>query len=121
MAPPRKSLAHAYLTGAAAKNPQRYRARREPLVTDPIGEPPKWMKPDAAEQWRELVPTLPWLNRSHRATVAIASILMAKQAVGAAGIPALQLLRQVLGSLGANPTFKVSMPPADGDHDDLLD
>lgn len=103
MAPPRKSLVHARISGAMAKNPQRYRARREPLVTEPIGDPPDWMKDDVAEQWGELSDSLPWLNRSHRCTVAIASILMAKHAAGTAGIPALQLLRVVLGSLGANP------------------
>lgn len=97
-----------------AKNPQRYRNRVEPTVTEPIGDPPAWLNPAAAEAWRDLVPTLPWLNASHRGILAITSILAAQLAAGAAGVPALQLLRQCLNSLCANPVSasKINVPAA---------
>lgn len=118
MAPPRKSLGAARLSGALYKNPQRYRAREEPLVADPIGPPPDWLTSDQAEAWSDFADCLQWLNRSHRGIVGIASILQAKQAAGSLGIPGMNLLRLVLGQLCATPTTagKISMAaPASDD------
>ncbi|MDQ0349397.1 hypothetical protein [Ancylobacter vacuolatus] len=60
------------------------------------------------------MPTLPWLNASHRGIVSITAILAAQLAAGTAGVPALQLLRQCLNSLCATPVSasKVMMPTA---------
>ncbi|MDF2810404.1 MAG: hypothetical protein K0S56_1435 [Microvirga sp.] len=107
-----------------AKNPQRYRDRHEPVVTEPIGDPPEWLKPAAADAWNGLVPTLPWLNRSHRGIVAITAILAAQLAAGTAGVPAMNLLRLCLGQLFANPVSasKVTMPepPVDDPADEFF-
>lgn len=122
MAPPRKPLAAARLSGALAKNPQRYRNRVEPAGTGPIGPPPKWLKDGAREAWSEFRHELPWLNSSHRAHLVVTCILRAKLADGTAGIPALQLLRQCLAQLGANPVTSTRFQEADvKDRDDLLD
>jgi phage terminase small subunit len=119
---PRQSLAQAHLSGALYKDPQRYKTRHEPLVTEPVGDPPDWLKPAAQAQWRELAATLPWLNMSHRGIVGIAAILAAKMADGTLGIPGMNLFRIVMGKLGATPesAAKVAMPSAE-EADELLD
>jgi hypothetical protein len=120
MAKPRKPLSLLRATGTFAKNPGRYSGRNEPLVTDPIGGPPDWLPDGAKVAWRELTPTWPWLNRSHRGITEIACILAAKLADGTLGVPGMQLLRVTLGQLGATPAdfAKVNwMPPAGDDED----
>ena len=122
MAPPRKPLAHAHLSGAVAKNPQRYRNRVEPAGAAPVGSPPRWLKGGAREAWLEFQRDLPWLKSSDRAHLAITSILWAKLADSTAGVPALQLLRQCLAQLGANPVMSSRFEQVEADdHDDLLD
>lgn len=120
MAPPRKPLAAARISGAMAKNPQRYRSRIEPIVTEPLGSPPEWLTSAEADAWTDFERRLPWLKRSHRCIVGIAAYLQARVAAGTAGVPAMQLLRLVLGQLGATPVdfHKVDWsPPPEGDDD----
>jgi hypothetical protein len=105
MARPRLSRAAATLSGRDLINPGRFRDR--PLSNQPpLGDPPAWMKPPVAEQWRALSDELPWLDRSHRAITEIASILLAKLAAGTANIACQNLLRMVLGQLCATPTSR---------------
>jgi hypothetical protein len=120
LAPPRKPLYLAHLTGAVAKNPQRYRARHEPSGFGPLGEPSEWLSDGAKNAWREMVPTMPWLNTTHRFIVEIAAILTAKMAAGELGVPGMQLLRVVLGKLGASPADfgRVKWAPPVEDDDD---
>lgn len=122
MAPPRKPLALARLTGAIAKNPQRYRDRIEPKVSATLGPPPKWLKPEARVAWNELDDRLPWLDMSHRCIVGLASYLQAKVRDGTLGVPGMNLLRQILGQLGATPvsSSKINWSPATDDPDDEL-
>lgn len=117
MARQRLSLAHARLTGAYSKNPKRYRARVEPSGLDPIGDPPEWLAPDIAEQFRDLTARLPWLNASHTGITVIAAVLQARMAQGVLGVPGLQLLRVTLNSMGATPAsaHKVAMPEVSAD------
>ncbi|MFD1701716.1 hypothetical protein ACFSCV_01740 [Methylopila henanensis] len=71
----------------------------------PLGDPPDCLiDPDAREAWHEFEAAAPWLNRSHRAVVHIACHLHARMRRGEAGVPALNLLRQCLNSLGLTPT-----------------
>lgn len=110
---PRISLAQASATGAMDKNPQRFRGRNEPLVSDPIGEPPEWMNDAQRASWRVLTADLPWLNKSHRAHVSIAVSIHARLISGEdVGIQALNLLRQCLSQMGATPSdaSKISIP-----------
>lgn len=113
MAPPRKPLAHALASGAVYKNPQRYRQRKEPLVTDPLGPPPGWLTTPQRAVWRDMAKRMPWLNKSHRGITGIAAILQAKLAAGALGFPGMNLLRMTLGQMGATPaTAQHAVVPA---------
>jgi hypothetical protein len=100
---PRKPLALAKITGSYAKDPGRYRGRNEPLVIDPVGDPPEWLTPSQADSWRSIVVDMPWLNSSHVGITGIAAILVAKMATGELGIPGMQLLRVTLGQMGGTP------------------
>ncbi len=122
MAPPRKPLAAARLSGAIAKNPQRYRNRTEPIFAEDLGSPPFWLTAPQREAWHDMANRLPWLNRSHRCIVALAAHLQASMQAGALGVPGMQLLRQVLGQLGATPVSagKINWSPETADPDDQL-
>ncbi|EJN04480.1 hypothetical protein [Phyllobacterium sp. YR531] len=122
MAPPRKPLALAHLSGAVSKNPQRYRNRTEAKLGEPLGAPPKWLKPEAREAWKELDARLPWLDKSHRCIVGLACYLQAKVRDGTLGVPGMNLLRQILGQLGATPVSagKINWSPQVDDPDDEL-
>jgi len=121
VAAPRKSLAALRLSGTYSKNPGRYSRRHEPLVSDPIGDPPDWLPAPAQDTWHDLAPRLPWLNRSHRGILEITCILAGKLATGEASISALNLLRQCLGQLGATPTDFARVGYAPDDVDDIDD
>lgn len=123
---PRKSLEQARLDGSINKDPGRYKSRREPLVAEPLGEPPAWIKNTpgckAKSAWR-LFQKLPWLNRSHRCFVGIASTLQGQIMAGYdVGIQRQNLLRQMLGQMGATPSdfSKISFTEPETDPDDGL-
>jgi hypothetical protein len=100
---PRYSLAQAELTGAAAKNPQRYRKRKEPVSESEIGPPPHWLTAGEIAAWIELVAVLPWLDGTQRAIVALAARQSARLRAGTLDGAGMNLLRLVLGQLGATP------------------
>jgi hypothetical protein len=112
MARPRTPLAKAKATGQILHNPARFKGRNEPESTGPLGPPPAWLKKTAAEAWEAFDDELPWLNRSQRCIVAIASIARADLAAGVADTKMLNLLRQCLGQLGATPSdaSKIAVP-----------
>ncbi|OCJ06093.1 hypothetical protein A6U85_03765 [Agrobacterium sp. 13-626] len=127
MAPPRKSRAQAEVDGTAATRPGRYRARNEPSITSPIGDPPDYIKdtPEskARSAWYEYAVELPWLRASNRSILVVASLL--KGEILAGHMPTAQklnLLRQTLGSLGATPAdaSKITVPDEDNDTDDAF-
>jgi hypothetical protein len=72
-------------------------------------------KKAAGDAWAEFEAELPWLNRSHRCLVGIASIARAELASGCADAKMLNLLRQCLGQMGASPAdaSKITMPGED--------
>lgn len=120
----RTPLAKAKATGQdIGTNKARFEDREEPIVKDPLGDPPAWLKKASErEAWETLRADLPWLNRSHRSLVAIASTILGRLIVGEdVGVQALNLLRQALGSMGATPSdaSKVKMP--DGEDDSKKD
>jgi hypothetical protein len=121
MARPRTPSTKARVEGRHLINAGRYK-RNEPTA-DAIGDPPKWLTEPQAVAWREFAGELPWLNRSHRGLVEIASIVRARLQSGEeVGTKALSLLRLCLGSMGATPAdaSKVSWAPEEPE-DDLLD
>ena len=124
MARPRTPIAKAKLTGAAAKNPQRYRDRAGPALSGrPVGGPPEYLKTDAAASWRLFADELPWLIHEDRAALEAASLARAAlqaaarkdEAVSAAFIGA---YRGMLSALGATPTDRSKIPAVTDDEDD---
>lgn len=104
MARPRTPKAKARATGQDVVHKDRFDGRNEPVVADPIGDPPKWMTEPQAKAWNTLSAEIPWLNRSHRALLGIAASIQARLESGAdVGVQALNLLRQCLGQMGASP------------------
>src|SRR6185437_10744955 len=97
---PRKPSAKAPVEGRHLINAGRYK-RNEPTA-DAIGDPPAWLSDAQRAAWRDFAGELPWLNRSHRALVEIASVVRARLQSGAeVGTKALSLLRLCLSSMGA--------------------
>lgn len=123
MAPPRKPRAKAAVEASDKKNPQRFRDRKEPKANGPLGAPPSWVK-DTTEckskaAWLLFQKEIPWLTESHRMLVGMASTIqgriMANQEVG---VQALNLLRQMLGQMGATPSDASKITVPDGDEKD---
>jgi hypothetical protein len=118
---PRTPLAKAKTTGRTLHDPKRFKDRKEPVVKDPLGKPPKWMKnPSQREAWETLSSEIPWLNSSHRAIVSIASQVFGKQIAGEEiSVNALNLLRLCLSQMGATPTdsSKITLPDEDDKED----
>jgi hypothetical protein len=73
-----------------------------------------------AAAWDELRGDIPWLESPHAGVVEIAALLQARLRSGAEmSIGALNLLRLLLGQLGASPTdaAKVAWSPPEDDPD----
>jgi hypothetical protein len=115
----RTPLGKAIATGRTLHDPKRFSGRNEPAPNGPLGPPPAWLKKAAADEWQAFDDELPWLNRSHRCIVGIASIARAELASGCADIRMLNLLRQCLGQLGATPAdaSKITMPEEEAPED----
>lgn len=123
---PRKSLAKARLDGSISKDPGRYKTRSEPLAREPLGNPPAWItntpESTAKSAWK-LFQSLPWLNRSHRMLVGMAALVQGQIMAGQeVGIQRQNLLRQLLGQMGATPAdfSKISFVEQEDDPDDGL-
>jgi hypothetical protein len=118
----RTPLAKAKATGRTLHDKKRFQDRHEPVVKDPLGDPPKWMKKASQiEAWNTLADEIPWLNHSHRAVVGIASEVLGKLIAGEEpGMNALNLLRLCLSQMGATPTSasNISMPEEENEDDD---
>ena len=72
MANHRLPQAKAEASGAALKNPGRFKDRKAPRQTRPIGEPYARMTAEQKAVWREMVEDMPWLNSSHRVLLRLA-------------------------------------------------
>jgi len=108
----------ARVTGAAARNPKRYRDRARPKV-GPLGAPPAHLAEEEAEAWRLFAAEMPWLGASDRTIAEVAARLRARLVAGQATLGAMTELRLVLGAMGATPAArsKVMAPPGDDDPD----
>lgn len=116
---PRVPEAVARLTGAAAKNPQRHRNRADPKV-GPLGSPPKHLTADEADAWREFAAEMPWLARSDRAILEVASRLRTMMAGGEFTSGLATELRQCLNAMGGSPSTRSKVPAPKDDEDDPL-
>jgi hypothetical protein len=106
----------AKITGATAKNPQRYRDRANPAV-EPLGPAPKSYDDEQREIWDNFNLNFPWLARSDRHLVRVAVDLQMMIDSGTAPIAAYAQMRLVLASMGGTPCdrSRVSAPNDDGD------
>ncbi len=100
----RKPKAHAEITGAAMKNPKRYRGWADPAPTE-LGAPPNRLSEDERLAWDELATELPWLARSDRKLIEITVKLIARlRRNPEMGLNGLAQLRLCLQALGATPS-----------------
>lgn len=118
----------AALEGRNLMNAGRFKSRVEPIVSDPLGDPPDWIADSPSRfsrsAWALFQNDIPWLNSSHRILVGMASTVQGRLMAGQdVGIHAMNLLRQCLGSMGATPSdaSKVKLPDDGEEKDDLLD
>jgi len=128
MARPRNPLGKAKTEGRDKINAGRFAARSEPKTNGPLGAPPKWIVDTkdykAKAAWLLFQKELPWLNQSHRTLVGMAANIQGRIMAGQeVGVQAMNLLRQMLGQMGATPAdaTKVTVPDDEDDKDDLLD
>lgn len=127
MARPRNPLAKASAEGRTITHPTRFKGRKEPKANGPLGNPPAWIK-DTADikakaAWNLFAKELPWLNESHRTLVGMAANIQGRIMAGQeVGVQAMNLLRQMLGQMGATPSdaSKIAMPEEE-EKDDLID
>ena len=119
---PRTPLAKAKATGRILHDPKRFKTRKEPKGIAPLGDPPKWIKnANQREAWETLAAELPWLNRSHRTLVAIASDLRGKLMAGEdLSVNAMNLLRLLLSQMGGTPVdaSRITLPDDDEEDED---
>jgi phage terminase small subunit len=120
MARPRTPAAKADATGAAGKNPQRYRDRKEPKTTKALGQPPEWFDEAQASIWEGFKRELPWLTESDRSVMELASVLRAAFMASPLdmGVTKLNLLRLCLAQLGATPADRSKVGVGDGEDQD---
>ena len=128
MARPRTPRAKAAVEASDKKNPQRFKNRTDAKADGPLGNPPAWLKdtPElkAKAAWKLFEKELPWLNQSHRTLVGMAANIQGRIMAGQeVGVQAMNLLRQMLGQMGATPAdaSKVATGDDSDEKDDLLD
>lgn len=119
----RTPLAKAKATGQdSGTNKARFEDRKEPVVKDPLGNPPGWMKRKGQlDAWSELSKEIPWLNSSHRAIMGLACEIYGRMIMGEEiGVNAISTLKQLLSEMGATPSAasKVTMPDGEKDNKD---
>lgn len=120
---PRLPDAMAKATGAAAKNPQRFRDRKPPK-SPPLGKPPRTLGPDEVEAWETFADELPWLCKADRTVLEIASRLAAamRRDFLAFPISGIAQLRMCLTQMGATPADRSKVGGGkDEDDEDPLD
>src|SRR5690606_28779942 len=95
MARSRTLLAKAEASGAALKNPGRFKNRKAPKNTRPVGKPYAGMDEAEVRYWHELVAELPWLHSGHRVLLRVACRLAAAMDGDDFGVSKAQALSSV--------------------------
>lgn len=118
MSRPRLPEQLANLTGAAGKNPQRFKHRKEPAQL-PLGAPPRGFTDAERNAWAEFADEIPWLCKADRVQVEIAARLKARmQSDPDFPIGGYAQLRMCLASMGATPADRSKVAHGDDDQDD---
>lgn len=118
----RLPVVKAEVTGAAAKNPQRHRDRKE-AKTPSLGAPSKFLDVNGQAAWESFKRELPWLAESDRSLVEIAAHVRGRLLGGEdVGVTALSMLQSILSKMGASPAdrSKVSTPDDDQPKDEFF-
>jgi len=111
----------AEVSGAITKNAGRFKDRKKPKGTRPVGDPYKNMIGSQIEYWEELKRDLPWLNSSHRQLLRVACVLTARLDDPECGIQAMQALSSILSKLGATPVDETRVNYDEGEEEDPAD
>ena len=108
-------------TGAAIKNPARYRARREPQ-SEPLGNPSPFLNEAGRDAWAGFKRELSWLTESDRAMVEIVSVIRGRIISGEAGATMLSTYQACLTKLGATPIdrSRVAVAPDEPEPDEFF-
>lgn len=113
---PRLPESVAKATGAAAKNPQRFRGRKAPKV-GPLGDPPEHLTEDEAAAWFTLADEIPWLGSADRLLVETAARLAVLMRTEFKAAYATEL-RQILSAMGATPAARSKVTAPDEEDND---
>lgn len=95
--------AKAEVSGAALNHPGRFKDRKGPKNTRPVGKPYVGMEPNEVTYWEEFVAELPWLHSGHRVLLRMACRLAAQLDGDDFGVSKAQALSSILSKLGATP------------------
>ena len=121
MARPRTPMAVAKLTGAAAKDPQRFRNRSEPNASGPLGSPPAFMSAKEKKAWKSFASEWSWLTADDRAAMValcqMRALIEDSKAEKTAALYA--AYRLAINDFGGTPTTrsKVHKPKDDSEDD----
>jgi len=116
MARPRTPTAKAELTGAKAKDPQRFRDRSDPERVE-IGKPPVHLNELEKKAWAEFLFEWPWVQRSDRSSLASLCVMRVRMETQKEDLKAADFkeYRMQVSAFGGNPTTvsKIYMPKGD--------
>jgi hypothetical protein len=121
MARPRLPAAKADVSGAAVINPGRFKDRKAPKRTRPLGEPYAVMTDPQRKAWEEFRVELPWLNGSHRALLRLACILQVRMDEADVGVNQIQTFSAILSKLAATPVDETKVGAPDDEDDNPED
>ena len=119
MARNRIPQAKAEISGSALKDPGRFRDRKGPKRTRPVGEPYAGMSEIECRYWAEFASELPWLNSGHRVMLRMACRLSARLDEGDEfGVSVAQALSSILSKLGASPVDETKVTHGSDEEED---
>lgn len=122
MARARLPAVKAEVSGAALINAGRFKDRKAPKGTRPLGEPYAKMTEGQKSAWEEFRAELPWLNSSHRALLQVACVLRARlNEDPGMGVNAITTYSAVLSKLAATPVDETKVSVPDGEDEDPED
>lgn len=120
MARPRLPSAVASATGADKKNPGRFADRPKPK-TSPLGSPPARFDAHQKAAWRAFADEMPWLSKSDRTVVQLASRLRAAMENDPEfPMAGFAQLRMCLSAMGGTPADRTKVAAPDDKDDDPL-
>ncbi len=120
MARPRLPAAKARASGAAVKNPGRFKGRGGPKGLTPLGGPSAHLTTYERRAFERFRAEASWLTEADRLVVELAASLRAKilDPEREIELKELQELRRCLGALGMTPADRSKVAGPDGDEDD---